>query len=74
MEIAKTGIFRGLIGLFGLTKRVDGLSEEIKDIRKEVRYEVTCDKIVEGLNAQFKVVKDLQKETRDDVKKLLTRI
>jgi len=74
MEIAKSSeMFKGLIGLLGMTKRVNSLSEEIKDIRKEVRYEVTCDKIVAGLNTQFTDIKRLQKETRDDVKELLKR-
>lgn len=72
-DIVVKGFFKSIIGLFNLNSRVNHIEEDFTELRKAVRYEVTCDAIVTGINTQLSDIKKLAKETRKDIKELLKR-
>jgi len=68
-----SGLFGIILGWLGFKARIKNVEKDLKEIRNTARYEVTCDKIVEGLNRELADIKKLQHEARDDIKELLKR-
>lgn len=68
-----SGLIGILLGYLGFKARVRNIERDIAEMHKNVRYDVTCDKIVQGLNQRFDTLESLQKESRDTLQKLFER-
>lgn len=67
------GIFGVFAGYFGFRARICGIEKSLSELAKNVRYEVTCDKMHEAQLLRLDSIEEMQKETRKDIKKLLER-
>ena len=65
----------GFIGisclLLVLRTRIKKMETEITFIQTHTRYDETCNKITNGILKQLENIEILNKETRDDIKKIL---
>lgn len=67
-----SGLVGAVLGWLGFKARIKNIETKLQIMDKEVRYDVTCTKITDGIKIQLKDIKDMNKEMRDDIKQLLT--
>lgn len=63
-----------MLGWFGLRTRIKSVEKSVCNLKTEVRFEITCDKVHEALNLRLASMEGLHKESRDDIKEILRRI
>lgn len=68
---AGSGLFGAVLGWIGFKARIGNVEKKLCSIEKTVRFEVTCEKITDGIKLQLKDIRDMNKEMRDDIKELL---
>jgi len=68
-----SGLIGAILGWLGFKSRIAKVEQDVSDFSKTVRYEVTCLEIHRAVEIQLKDIRDLSKESRDDIKKLLQR-
>ena len=68
------GLVGALLGYLGFKSKVNGLKERMDLLSGSVRYADTCDSRYEALKDDVKDIKDMQAETRSDVKEILRRL
>ena len=69
-----SGICGMVLGWFGLKSRISRVEKVVCALKKEIRFEITCDKIHEALNVRLENMEGLHKESRDDIKEILRRL
>lgn len=63
----------GIVGVFlawlGFKSKICSIEKRLDSISKNVRYEITCDKIHEATNRRLKSIEDMLREIRDNIRK-----
>ena len=70
---ASGGVIGVLAGWLGFRARICGIEKNLNELAKNVRYEVTCEKICDANIVRLDSIEKMQKEMRLDIKTLLTR-
>lgn len=63
-----------VLGWFGLRSRIKSVEKSVCNLKTEVRFEVTCDKVHGALDLRLATMEGLHKESRDDIKEILRRL
>ncbi len=53
--------------------KVDNIDKDVEGLKRRVRFRDTCDAMHDGIKERLTNIEDMQKEARDDIKRLLAR-
>ena len=68
-----SGFLGIVLGWIGFKGRIDNLQTDMKTLKENVRYEDTCVEVHKAVDARLESMEAMQKEMRDDIKRLLAR-
>lgn len=69
-----SGIIAVILSWFGFKYQIKNLKEKVDNIEKNVRFSDTCEKMYQGIQVNLHDIKEMQKEMRDDIKKVISQI
>lgn len=68
-----SGLIGLILGWLGFKNRLTSIEKDIKDLRKNVRYDVTCKEINHGISIRLNDIQKMNTEIRNDIKEILKK-
>lgn len=62
-----------VLGWLGFKSKIQALEKDIDEIKKEARYTITCIAVHKAVDDRLLSIETMQREMRDDIKRLIKR-